>query len=147
MPNYGHLSLSCAKIERPSLLEKPPCKVRFFTQNCSRKYRPKVAAASSISNHFSSRFSTSRTNGPRSLSRVKAGTHSAYGERLHTTAYTPKQGASLLCSPAGLRCSVCNLVMLLFSLCAQYFLYVRGEGVSLSSVHSAHSRNARCSPC
>ena len=29
MPNYGHLSLSCAKIERPSPLEKPSCKVRF----------------------------------------------------------------------------------------------------------------------
>ena len=42
MPNYGHLSLSCAKIERPSLLEKPSCKVRFFAQNRSRKYRQKV---------------------------------------------------------------------------------------------------------
>ena len=42
MPNYGHLSLSCAKIERPSPLEKPSCKVRFYAQNRSRKYRPKV---------------------------------------------------------------------------------------------------------
>ena len=39
-------------------------------------------------------FSTSRTNGPRSLSRVKVGTHSALGERSHTSAYTPKQGPS-----------------------------------------------------
>ena len=38
-------------------------------------------------------FSTSRTNGPRLLSRVKVGTHSALGERSHTTAHTPKQGA------------------------------------------------------
>ena len=38
-------------------------------------------------------FSTSRTNGPRSLSRVKVGTHSALGERLHTTAHTAKHGA------------------------------------------------------
>ena len=37
-------------------------------------------------------FSTSRTNGPRSLSRVKAGTHSAFGEKSHTAAYTLKQG-------------------------------------------------------
>ena len=44
MPNYGHLSLSCAKIERPSPLEKPSCKVRFFVQNRSRKYRQKVTA-------------------------------------------------------------------------------------------------------
>ena len=37
-------------------------------------------------------FSTSRTNGPRSLSQVKAGTHSAFGEGSHTAAYTAKQG-------------------------------------------------------
>ena len=42
MPNYGHLSLSCAKIERPSPLEKLSCKVRFFVQNRSHKYRQKV---------------------------------------------------------------------------------------------------------
>ena len=42
MPNYGHLSLSCAKIERPSPLEKPSCKVRLFAQNRFRKYRQKV---------------------------------------------------------------------------------------------------------
>ena len=40
-------------------------------------------------------FSTSRTNGPRSLLRAKAGTHSAFRERSHTRAYTPKQGPSL----------------------------------------------------
>ena len=42
MPNYGHLSLSCAKIERPSPLEKLSCKVRLFAQNRSRIYRQKV---------------------------------------------------------------------------------------------------------
>ena len=42
MPNYGYLSLSCAKIERPSPLRKPSCKVRLFAQNRSRKYRQKV---------------------------------------------------------------------------------------------------------
>ena len=40
-------------------------------------------------------FSTSRTNGPRSLLQAKAGTHSAFRERSHTRAYTPKQGPSL----------------------------------------------------
>ena len=39
-----HLSLSCAKIERLSPLEKPSCKVRFFAQNHSRIYRQKVTA-------------------------------------------------------------------------------------------------------
>ena len=38
-------------------------------------------------------FSTSRTNGPRSLLQAKAGTHSAFRERSHTRAYTPKHGA------------------------------------------------------
>ena len=32
-------------------------------------------------------------NGPRSLSRVKVGTHSAFGERSHTRAHTAKHGA------------------------------------------------------
>ena len=32
----------CTKIERLSSLRKPPCKVRFFVKNRSRKYRPKV---------------------------------------------------------------------------------------------------------
>ncbi len=38
-------------------------------------------------------FNTSGTNAPRSLSRVKAGTHSALLKESHTTAHTPKQGA------------------------------------------------------
>ena len=40
-------------------------------------------------------FSTSRTNGPRSLSQVKAGTHSPSSTGSHTRAYTAKQGPSL----------------------------------------------------
>ena len=44
-----------------------------------------------ISDHLSSRFSTSRTNGPRLLSRVKAGTHPAFGEKSHTAAHTAKR--------------------------------------------------------
>ena len=36
--------LSCAKIERPSPLEKPSCKVRFFAQNRFHQYRQKVTA-------------------------------------------------------------------------------------------------------
>ena len=187
MPNYGHLSLSCAKIERPSPLEKPSCKVRLFVQNRSRKYRPKVTVTTlfqtafhpdfqplsqtahvrshsrkrvhtrlsekdrtqrltrrnrglpfcdhsaalccqrnpfystvllytyisrfsvaphyrqkrksqrrchrnSVPNHSSLRFSTSLTNGPRSLSQAKVGTHSPSPTGPHTTAHTSKQG-------------------------------------------------------
>ena len=84
----------CAFIERPSPPEKPSCKVRLFVQNRSRKYCQKVTVTDSISNHFSSHFSTSHTNAPRLLSQAKAGTHSAFGERSHTAAHTPKQGPS-----------------------------------------------------
>ena len=40
-------------------------------------------------------FDVSGTNGPRSLSRVKVGTHSPFGEESHTTAHTAKRGPSL----------------------------------------------------
>ena len=87
--------LSCTKIERPSLLEKPPCKVRFFANRYSRKYRQKVTVTTLFQTTSHRTFSTSHTNAPRSLSRVKAGTHSAFGERSHTRAHTAKQGHSL----------------------------------------------------
>ena len=53
---------------------------------------PKSYRHNAVPNHFSSRFSTSLTNGPRLLSRTKVGTHSAFGEGSHTRAHTPKQG-------------------------------------------------------
>ena len=70
--------LSCAKIERPSPLKKTSCKVRLFAQNRSRQYVQKVTATTSNSK----RFSTSRTNGPRSLSRVKVGTPLGFQRRI-----------------------------------------------------------------
>ena len=48
---------------------------------------------SSISDHLSSRFSTSPTNGPRSLSRAKVGTHSPLLKGSHTGVHRAKQGA------------------------------------------------------
>ena len=54
---------------------------------------PKSYCYNAVPNRFLAHFSTSRTNGPRLLSRVKAGTHSAFGEGSHTAAHTPKQGA------------------------------------------------------
>ena len=47
----------------------------------------------SVPNRFSSRFLTSPTNGPRSLSQAKVGTHSAFGVKSHTAAHTAKHGA------------------------------------------------------
>ena len=118
MPNYGHLSLSCTKIERPSLLEKPPCKVRFFANRYSRKYRQKVTVTTLFQTTSHRTFSTSHTNAPRSLSRVKAGTHSALCEKSHTAAYTAKHGASL---PRPQRVFVLSVKFLLFR---HAFIYI-----------------------
>ena len=69
----------------------PPC---FYIHTFPGSLWPPTISNSSLSDHLSSRFSTSRTNGPRLLSQAKAGTHSAFGERSHTTAHTAKQGPS-----------------------------------------------------
>ena len=54
---------------------------------------PKSYRHDAVPNRFSSHFSTSRTNGPRSLSQAKVGTHSAFGVKSHTAAHTAKHGA------------------------------------------------------
>ena len=51
---------------------------------------PKSYCYNAVPNRFLAHFSTSRTNGPRSLSRAKVGTHSAFGEGSHTAAHTTK---------------------------------------------------------
>ena len=61
---------------------------KIVPANIAKSYR-----CNAVSNRSSSRFSTSRTNGPRSLSRAKAGTHSALLKGSHTAAHTAKQGA------------------------------------------------------
>ena len=158
----------------------------------SRREKVGKTAATALSpNRFSSQFSTSHTNGPRSLLRMKSGTHSAFGEKSHTRAHTAKQvvfwvgggittlGAfrtfrkpcvagcqnGVLCrfwglvvgapeerrEPSGQRCAYarrcsegiaaplgCVICLqfgdvAVFSLCAQYFLNVRGRGVLLPS--------------
>ena len=63
---------------------------KSFPQISSESYRHNA-----VPNHFSSHFSTSHTNAPRSLSRVKVGTHSPFGEESHTAAHRAKQGPSL----------------------------------------------------
>ena len=60
---------------------------KLFSQISSKSYRHNA-----VPNRFSSRFLTSLTNAPRSLSQAKVGTHSAFRERSHTRAHTPKQG-------------------------------------------------------
>ena len=68
---------------------------RFFV-NPHYQQREKIRQRchrNSVPNRFSSRFSTSLANGPRSLSRAKVGTHSALLKGSRTTAHTPKHGA------------------------------------------------------
>ena len=54
---------------------------------------PKSYCYNAVPNRFLAHFSTSRTNGPRLLSRAKAGTHSPSPTGSHTTAHTAKHGA------------------------------------------------------
>ena len=77
----------CAASEIPFT---PPC---FYIHTFPGSLRTLTISNSSISDHLSSRFSTSRTNGLRLLSRAKVGTHSALREKSHTRAHTPKQVA------------------------------------------------------
>ena len=62
-----------------------------FSVNPHHKQREKIRQ-SYRHGSISSRFSTSRTNGPHSLLRMKVGTHSPLPTGSHTAAYTPKQG-------------------------------------------------------
>ena len=140
MPNYGHLSLSCTKIERPSLLEKPPCKVRFFANRYSRKYRQKVTVTTLFQTASHRTFSTSHTNAPRSLSRVKAGTHSAFGERSHTRAHTAKQGPSLLRTQRGIALPAKSLLF------HRAFIYIHFPVLCGPSLSAEEKKSAKMPP-
>ena len=85
------LELPVKMLRSPHL--QPLIPPRFYIHTFPGSLWTTIISNSSISDHLSSRFSASRTNGPRLLSRAKAGTHSAFGEGSHTAAYTPKQGA------------------------------------------------------
>ena len=67
--------LSCAKIERPSPLEKPSCKVRLFAQNRSRKYRQKVTVTTLFQTAFHRIFQLLPQTPQRSFQGAAAGTH------------------------------------------------------------------------
>ena len=67
----------------------PPC---FYIHIFPSSLWPLTISNSSISDHPSSCFSTSRTNGPHLLSQSKAGTHSPSPTGSHTTAHTAKHG-------------------------------------------------------
>ena len=72
--------------------KNPPVKFGFSSNSVPANIVQKLSAHSLLKSVFF-RISTSLTNAPRSLSQAKVGTHSAFRERSHTAAYTPKQGA------------------------------------------------------
>ena len=101
MPNYGHLSLSCTKIERPSPLEKPSCKVRLFVQNRSRKYRPKVTVTTLFQTAFHPNFQPlSQTAHVRSHSRKRV--HTRLSEKDRTQRLTRQSRGLPFLDTAGL---------------------------------------------
>ena len=161
---------------------------------------PKSYCYNAVPNRFLAHFSTSRTNGPRLLSRAKVGTHSALLKGSHTAAYTAKHGAfqmgalslpsersarsqtspgrvserqtlpllglDRVCSQrtqrafgtamrlcaslsrgvaAPLGCVICLQLgdVAVFSLCAQYFLIVRGGG-GITTLGAFHTVRKPC---
>ena len=71
--------------------ENLPVKFGFSSKSVPANIAKKLPSQR-CSQPFLIAFSTSRTNGPRSLLQAKAGTHSAFRERSHTAGHTPKQG-------------------------------------------------------
>ena len=87
MTNYSRSVLKSNGLPYPKIqLKKFSFSPKLFPQISSESYR-----YNSVPNRFSSRFSTSRTNGPRLLLWAKVGTHSASPTRSHTRAHTAKQ--------------------------------------------------------
>ena len=99
-------------------VQKSGLKSSVFHSKLFSQISPKSYRHNAVSNRFSSRFSTSRTNGPRLPSLPKAGTHSPFGKRSHTRAHTAKQGHSL---PRPQRCFVPPAKSLLFH---RAFIYI-----------------------
>ena len=110
--------LSCAKIERPSPLEKPSCKVQLFAQNRSCNYRQKVTATTPSQTAFHRIFQPLAQTAHVYFRGRKWVTHSAFGERSHTRAHTAKQGPSL---PRPQRGLVLPAISLLFR---HAFIYI-----------------------
>ena len=99
--DYG--PLSCAKIERPSPLEKPSCKVRLFVQNRSRKYRPKVTVTTLFQTAFHPDFQPlSQTAHVRSHSRKRV--HTRLSEKDRTQRLTRRNRGLPFCDHSAALC-------------------------------------------
>ena len=87
--------LSCAKIERPSPLEKPSCKVRLFVQKRSRKYRQKVTVTTLFQTAFHRIFQLLPQTPQRSFQGAAASTHATPSpNRAHSGLHAETGGVS-----------------------------------------------------
>ncbi len=192
--------LSCAKIERPSPLEKPSCIVQLFAQNRSRNYRQKVTATTLFQTasypifNFSHKRPTFAFTGESGYTLgfrrriAHSGTHAETGGVLDGGGITalgafrtfrntlrgrvserqtlPLLGLGRGCSrrtqkafgtamrlcvslsrgvAAPLGCVICLQLgdVAVFSLCAQYFLNVRGGG-GITTLGAFHTFRKPC---
>ena len=88
MTNYSRSVLKSNGLHRPKIRLK-----KFsFSLKIVPAYISKKLPSQRCSQPFLIAFSTSRTNGSRSLLQAKAGTHSPSPTGSHTSAYTAKQG-------------------------------------------------------
>ena len=180
----------CTKIERPSPLEKPSCKVRLFANRHSRKYRQKVTATTLSQTAFHrvfqllaqtahvcfrgrkrvhtrlsekdrtqrltrrnrGRFGWGRYHYPRSIPHVHEHPRAGYQNGVLCrfwvlTWCTPEEcrepseqrcAHACRCSEAlrsrWLRCSVCNLVMLLFFHSARRAFHTCKRGCGITTL-------------
>ena len=114
-------------------------KFNFSLKNTSANIVKKVIRTLTPQIVFST-LSTSPTNGPRSLSFPKAGTHSPFGERSHTTAHTAKQGPSL---PRPQRGLVLPAISLLFH---HAFIYIHFPVLCEPSTPAEENNPAKLPP-
>ena len=85
--------LSCAKIERPSPSNKSGLKSSAFHPKSFPRISPKSYRHKFCLKSFFIPFFNLSHKWPTFAFTPKAGTHSAFGERSHTTAHTAKHGA------------------------------------------------------
>ena len=149
-PHCGALWAGCGRLRlRPFILcfyrtafliQKSSLKSSAFRPNPFPRILSKSCRHAAVPNRFLAHFSTSRTNGPRLLSRVKVGTHSPFGEKSHTTAHTAKQGPSL---PRPQRGLVLPAISLLFH---HAFIYIHFPVLCEPSTPAEENNPAKLPP-
>ena len=100
--------LSCALIERPSPLEKSSCKVRFFAQNRSRKYRQKVAVTTLFQTAFHRVFQLLAQT-PHACFHRQKWVHTRLSEKDRTQGHTRRNRGAFPPSSTVRLCAACEI--------------------------------------